>query len=233
MAVSIRKSPLNLRVFAGVWACAAMTCGHAASLLPKPTQQPIDVTAQFEEVDGKNKTIFLRKVRIAQGNMTLVADTGQANGTGVENAFDNSVWVFKGAVKVTMESGSLNSDEAQVTFTNKVLSKAVVTGRPATFQQKIPKSDKTATGHADSIDYDVSRGLVRLTRDAYLNNGQVEVHGESLKYDIARQVSSAEASDQDSQRVHFVITPPPPKAGAQSPPTPPASAAPSTAPPNP
>lgn len=190
---------------------AATSCAHAAGLLPKPTRQPIDVTAQFEEIDGKNKTIFLRKVRIAQGNMTLTADTGQANGTGVENAFDDSVWVFKGAVKVTMEGGSLNADEAQVTFLDKVLSKTVVTGRPATFQQKIPKSDKTATGHADSIDYDVAKGLVKLNRDAYLDNGQMEVHGETLKYDIARQVSSAEAADQDSQRVHFVITPPPPK----------------------
>jgi lipopolysaccharide transport protein LptA len=233
MATSIRKFRGLAQLFAGAWACAALTPGHAAGILPKATQQPIDVTAQFEEVDGKNKTIFLRKVRIAQGNMILTADTGQANGTGVENAFDNSVWVFKGAVKVTMESGSLTSDEAQVTFTNKVLSKAVVTGRPATFQQKIPKSEKTATGHADSIDYDVSKGLVRLTRDAYLNNGQVEVHGESLKYDIARQVSSAEAADQDSQRVHFVITPPPPKSSQPAPAPPPASAPPTQVPPNP
>jgi lipopolysaccharide transport protein LptA len=212
--------------------CAATCIGAlpvlGASLIPKTTQQPIDVTAQFEEVDAKNKTIFLRKVRIAQGSMVLTADQGQAKGTGVESAFDNSVWVFKGAVKVTLESGSMNSDEAQVTFTNKVLSKAVVFGQPATFQQKIPKSDKTATGHADSIDYDVSKGLVRLNRDAYLNNGQVEVHGESLKYDIARQVSSAEAADQNSQRVHFVITPPPPKS---SPPAAPAAAP--SAPPNP
>jgi lipopolysaccharide transport protein LptA len=230
MAASIRKSHPFARIFFGAALCAAASEGHAASVLPKPTQQPIDVTAQFEEVDGKNKTIFLRKVRIAQGNMILTADTGQANGTGVENAFDNSIWVFKGAVKVTLESGSMSSDEAQVTFANKVLSKAVVTGRPATFQQKIPKSDKTATGHADSIDYDVTKGLVRLTRDAYLNNGQVEVHGESLKYDIARQVSSAEAKDQDSQRVHFVITPPPPKSEAQAPPS---AAPPGPAPPNP
>jgi lipopolysaccharide transport protein LptA len=234
MAASIRNFRCLAQLLAGAWSCAAIGPSHAAGLLPKPTQQPIDVTAQFEEVDGKNKTIFLRKVRIAQGNMTLTADQGQANGTGVENAFDNSVWVFKGAVKVTMESGSLSSDEAQVTFTNKVLSKAVVTGRPATFQQKIPKSEKTATGHADSIDYDVSKGLVRLTRDAYLNNGQVEVHGEALKYDIARQVSSAEASDQDSQRVHFVITPPPPKSSAPPAATPPTvPAAPPPAAPNP
>ncbi len=227
MAASTRKFVRLAQACLCASALAAALAPRAAGILPKPTQQPIDVTAQFEEVDGKNKTIFLRKVRIAQGNMTLTADTGQANGTGVENAFDNSVWVFKGAVHVTMETGSMNSDEAQVTFTNKVLSKAVVTGRPATFQQKIPKSDKTATGHADSIDYDVSKGLVRLNRDAYLNNGQVEVHGESLKYDIARQVSSAEAADQDSERVHFVITPPPPKSGAAAPaPTVPGPAAP-------
>jgi lipopolysaccharide transport protein LptA len=237
MAASNRK--FRRLASACALACICAAPAHPAGLIPKPTQQPIDVTAQFEEVDAKNKTIFLRKVRIAQGDMILTADQGQAKGTGVESAFDNSVWVFKGTVKVTLEAGSLNSDEAQVTFTNKVLSKAVVTGQPATFQQKIPKSDKTATGHANSIDYDVSKGLVHLTRDAYLNNGQVEVHGESLKYDIARQVSSAEAADQDSQRVHFVITPPPPKSGpppASTPaPTPaaPAAAPPAAAPPNP
>jgi len=232
MAASTHNSRWLAALLAGA-SCAWLVSGHAAGILPRLTQQPIDFTAQFEEVDGKNKTIFARKVRIAQGNMTLTADTGQANGTAIESSFDNSVWVFKGSVKVTMESGSMNSDEATVTFANGVLSKASVTGRPATFQQKIPKSDKTATGHAANIDYDVSKGLVRLNRDAYLNNGQVEVHGESLKYDIARQVSSAEAADQDSQRVHFVITPPPPKSSQPAPAPPPASAPPTQVPPNP
>jgi len=181
----------------------------AAGAPPKAAQEPIDVQAQYEEVDGKNKSIFLRKVRIAQGNMTLTADQGQVNGTGVENAFDNSVWVFRGSVKVTLDQGVLNSDEARVTFANKVLSNAVVTGKPASFQQKIAKSDKIAHGHADTIDYDVTKGIIRLTKDAYLDNGQYEVHGESLKYDVAKQVSTAEAPEQGSQRVHIIITPPP------------------------
>jgi lipopolysaccharide export system protein LptA len=223
VAASIPK--LRLTVGAVALLCAPL--GLIAGVLPKPSQAPIDMTASSFETDRKNNTISVRKVHIVQGNMTLTADQGQVNGSSVENSFDNSVWVFKGSVKVTMEGGALNSDDAQVTFLNKVLSKAVVTGRPATFQQKIPKSDKTATGHADNIDYDVNKGLVRLTKDAYLNNGQVEAHGESLKYDIVRQVSTADAGEQDSQRVHFVITPPPPKS------PPPASAPPAQVPPNP
>jgi lipopolysaccharide export system protein LptA len=205
MAASIRNLCLaNLCLGVSLaWA------SHAAPAPPKATQEPIDVTAQYEEVDGKNKSILLRKVHIAQANMTLTADQGQVNGTGVENAFDNSVWVFRGSVKVTMDQGVLNSDEARVTFSNKVLSFAVATGKPATFQQKIAKSDKMAHGHADTIEYDVTKGIIHLTQDAFLDNGQYEVHGESLKYDVARQVSSAEAAEQGSQRVHIIITPPP------------------------
>jgi lipopolysaccharide transport protein LptA len=204
MAVSIRNlCQITLACVGLAWT------SHAAAAAPKTALEPIDVTAQYQEIDGKNKTIFLRKVRIAQGNMSLIADQGQVNGTGVESAFDNSVWVFKGSVKVTLDQGVLNSDEARVTFANKVLSYAVVTGKPATFQQKIAKSDKMAHGHADTIEYDVTKGIVHLTQDAFLDNGQYEVHGESLKYDVARQVSSAEASEQGSQRVHIIITPPP------------------------
>jgi lipopolysaccharide transport protein LptA len=209
MAASIRNLCLGL---AFTWA------SHAGAAPVKASQEPIDVTAQYEEIDGKNKSIFLRKVRIAQGNMTLTADQGQVNGTGVENAFDNSVWVFRGAVKVTMDQGVLISDEARVTFSNKVLSNAVVTGKPASFQQKIAKTDKMAHGHADSIEYDVTKGIIRLTKDAFLDNGQFEVHGESLKYDVARQVSSAEASEQGSQRVHIIITPPPKSPAKPAPP---------------
>jgi lipopolysaccharide transport protein LptA len=209
MAASIRKLCLGLAL---TWA------SHAVAAPIKASQEPIDVTAQYEEIDGKNKSILLRKVRIAQGNMTLTADQGQVNGTGVENAFDNSVWVFRGAVKVTMDQGVLNSDEARVTFSNKVLSNAVVTGKPASFQQKIAKTDKIAHGHADSIEYDVTKGIIRLTKDAFLDNGQVEVHGESLKYDVAKQVSSAEASEQGSQRVHIIITPPPKSSAPKTPP---------------
>jgi lipopolysaccharide export system protein LptA len=172
------------------------------------TQETIDFSAAPVDIDIKNRVVIAHKVKITQGNLTLTADQGQANGTGVQTAFDDSRWVFHGAVKITMDTGVLNSDDAQVTFVNKRLTRAVASGKPATFQQKIEKSDKTAVGHSDLIDYDVAKGIVHLTKNAWLSDGQNEFRGESLKYNMIAQTIAADAAEQNNQRVHIIITPP-------------------------
>ena len=202
MAESIR----NVLVFC-VLACAAFEgAGIASAATRAQPAQPIDFSAQNLEVDYKNSTMTFRKVRIAQGAVAITAEQGQANGTSID--FDDSLWVFRGLVKITMEQGTLNSDEAQVTFAKKTLSKAVANGRPASFEQRIAKSGKVAQGHADLIDYDVTKGIVHLTKNAWLTDGQNEIRGESLKYNVLAQVIIADAAEQGSQRVHIIITPP-------------------------
>ena len=98
--------------------------------------------------------------------------------------FDNSHWVFRGNVKINMEQGQLTSDEADLTFAKKLLAKAVVNGKPAAFEQRIAKTGKLAHGRADSIDYDVTKGVVHLSKNAWLSDGQNEIRGESLKYNV-------------------------------------------------
>jgi lipopolysaccharide export system protein LptA len=168
-------------------------------------QQAISLDAQSSELDYKNNNLIFRKVRIAQGNMAVTADQAQA--TGLD--FDNSHWVFRGNVKITMDQGQLNSDEAEITFVKKLLSKAVVNGKPASFEQRLAKTGKLAQGHADSIDYDVAKGVVHFAKNAWLTNGDSEIHGDSLRYNILAQNIVAEAAEQGSQRVHIIITPPP------------------------
>ena len=75
----------------------------------------------------------------------------------------------------------------------------------------LPKTGKVAHGHADTIDYDAHKGVVRLSNNAWLSDGQTEIRGESLKYDVLAQSIVAESSEQGSQRVHITITPPPSK----------------------
>jgi len=168
----------------------------------------ISLDAQSSELDLKSNNMFFRKVRIAQGPMSVTADQGQATQEALK--FQNSLWVFRGNVKITMENGLLTADEAQIDFVKKLLSKAVAYGKPAEFEQKIEKTGKVAHGHADTIDYDAAKGLVKLTKNAWLSDGQNEVHGESFVYNVLSQSIVANAADQGSQRVHIIITPPPP-----------------------
>jgi lipopolysaccharide export system protein LptA len=167
-------------------------------------QQAISLDAQSSELDYKNNNLIFRKVRIAQGNMSVSAEQAQA--TGLD--FENSRWVFHGSVKITMDQGQLTADEAEITFAKKLLAQAVVHGKPAAFEQRIVKTGKTAQGRADTIDYDVAKGVVRLSKNAWLSDGQNEIRGESLKYNVLAQNIVAESSEQGSQRVHIIITPP-------------------------
>jgi lipopolysaccharide transport protein LptA len=201
----------------------AVPAGGAAA---RVTQPPILLDAQSTEVDLRSNTAVFNKVRISQGNMMISADQGHATQTTALD-FDNNLWVFRGNVKITMDQGLLTADEAQITFVNKVLTRAVANGKPAEFQQVVAKTGKLAKGRAELVDYDVSSGVVRLSKDAYLSDGQNEIRGESLKYNVRAQSVAAEAAEQGSQRVHIIITPPPPKSAS------PKSAPPKSVPPAP
>ena len=188
----------------------AVQAGSAVAAVP-PAQQVITLDAQSSELDLRSNNALFHKVRISQGTMSVSADQGQAMRQASGLDFDNSVWIFRGNVKITMDQGQLTADDAQINFTKKLLAKALANGSPAEFQQRIAKTGKIARGHADTIDYDASKGIVRLLKNAWLSDEQNEIRGESLKYNLRAQSIVAEAAEQGSQRVHIIITPPPAK----------------------
>jgi lipopolysaccharide transport protein LptA len=168
-------------------------------------EQSILLEAQSFDLDYKNNNMIYHKVRIAQGAMSVTADQAQASGLNFETS---SHWVFHGNVKIAMEGGQLTSDEADVTFANKLLAKAVANGNPATFEQRIVKTGKVAHGRAETIDYDVTKNMVHLSKNAWVSDGDREIQGESLTYNVLTQTIRAESAEQGSQRVHIIITPP-------------------------
>jgi lipopolysaccharide transport protein LptA len=173
---------------------------------------PILLDAQSTSIDLKTNSAVFSKIRISQGAMSITADQGQASQQrSADLYFENNVWNFRGNVKVTIEQGQLFSDDAQITFVNSLLSKAVVNGKPASFEQTVAKTGKLAKGHAETIDYDAAKHLVRFSKNAYLNDGDHDILAQSVKYDILGQKVIAEEAEQNSQRVHITITPPPPK----------------------
>jgi lipopolysaccharide transport protein LptA len=197
MAASILRT---LSLFA-----LALPASYAPAQHVAQQAQSILLQAQSFEMDYKNNNMIYHKVRIAQGAMSVTADEAQATGLDFENS---SHWVFHGSVKIAMEGGQLSSDDADVTFAKKLLAKAIANGNPATFEQRIVKTGKVAHGRADTIDYDVTKGIVHLSKNAWVSDGDREIQGESLSYNVLTQTIRAESAEQGSQRVHIIITPP-------------------------
>jgi len=194
--------------------CALMAplaeANAAAAAVARDRQSPILLDSQSVSIDLKTNSAVFSKIRISQGTMAITADQGQASQQrSADMYFENNVWNFRGNVKVTMDQGELFSDDAQITFVNSLLSRAVVNGKPASFEQTVAKTGKLAKGSAETIDYDAAKHLVRFLTNAYLSNGDNEIRGQSLKYDVLAQKVIAEEAEQNSQRVRITITPPP------------------------
>ena len=200
MAASNAKFPISM----ALTLCAARVFGAAHPAASQP------ITLDAQSADYSNNNVVFRRVRISQGTLSISADLGQGQGAKDSSQlnFDDSLWQFRGNVKIIMDEGELTSDEAQINFAKQLLSKAVVNGKPASFEKHIAKTGKLAQGHADNIDYDVVKGIVRLTKNGWLTDGSYEVHGDSLKYNMITQTMAAEGSEQDSQRVHITVPPP-------------------------
>ena len=170
--------------------------------------QPITLDAQ--SFDGTANNVVFHKIRISQGAMSISADQGQSQGANSATRldFDNSLWTFRGNVRIIVEQGQLAADDAEINFANQLLAKAVVNGKPAVFDGRVEKTGKSVHGRADTIAYDATKGVVRFSKEAWLSYGDSEFRGESLKYDVVAQSVVAEGAEQGSHQVHIIIPPP-------------------------
>jgi lipopolysaccharide transport protein LptA len=195
---SVRRACLVLVLALGI---ACSVTAHGAG--PRQSDLPISLDAASSDFDYKNNTLRFRQVRIVQGTVQVEAE--EATATGLN--FENSRWEFRGNVRIHVEGGSLTSNEAEVTFVNNQIAKALITGTPATFEQKLKDTEDIAKGRAGRIEYDFTAGNVQLVEDAYLTDGRNDIHGQTLVYSIRDQRVLAEASAQGQERVRITINP--------------------------
>lgn len=184
---------------------AALTLAVAAPAVAQvPRIQPnapITVDARSSDFDYKKGTLVFKGVRISQGALAVEAE--QATATGLE--FDDSRWTFEGNVRITTEDGSMQANDARVQFAKNQISNALVTGGPASFEQK--RETGVARGRANRIEYDFGKGTVRLSEGAWLSDGKNEITGRTLVYSMRDRRVLATASEQNSERVRITINP--------------------------
>lgn len=156
-------------------ACAAIASAQERE------QLPIQVEARATDFDYSSGVFKFDAITITQGAVRITAERAVANGLDVKE----SSWEFSGTVRITMPDSALASDSARVRFAAGEIASALVTGAPASFQQQ--RKDERAEGHADRIDYDLKRGTVEFTGNAWLKDARTEVTGATLVYSTVTQ----------------------------------------------
>jgi lipopolysaccharide export system protein LptA len=171
------------------------------------------------EVDYRNNNAVLRDVIITQCDMRIEA--AEARVTGGLN-FDNSRWTVSGDVRISAEGGNLKSDKAVVSFRDKLISNATITGTPAMFEQ-VRADGTTSRGRAGTIDYETTSGTVSLSSNAWLSDGRNEITGQKLVYNIRSQSVQGQArpsaASGGNDRIRIVIQPQKPKDAAKDAPS--------------
>jgi lipopolysaccharide transport protein LptA len=173
-------------------------------LPPGNSEMPINLEAASSDFDYKKNSLVFRRVKITQGGLVVTAQ--QASATGLE--FENSEWRLQGDVRITVPGGNLSSNEARVLFRNNAIVRASIKGEPAAFEQRLRENDQVARGQAGSIDYNVQESTVRLTGNAWLSDGQNEIRGNTLVYDVGRERVQANPNEKDPGGVRITINPP-------------------------
>ena len=204
MAASFPDAARKLAVAAVLCGCVAGAVPAATPQLPRPAKdQPIELVAASSDFDYRNNTLLFRQVKVTQGPLQVEAQ--EATATGLN--FDNSDWTLAGQVRITLPDGKLTSSDAKVTFRDNQIARAEVRGSPAEFEQFVAETRQVAKGRANTIEYDVEAGTVRLAGDAWLTDGDNVIRGDTLVYDIAKQRVAANPGGTDPGGVHITINP--------------------------
>jgi len=104
---------------------------------------------------------------------------------------------------------NVRATEAVVTFNNSQLNNVTLRGQPAEFEHTADNTEAAITkGTAGRLIYDLERSTITLADDAWVAQGDNEIRGEEIVYDIVAQRIVA-GGDQNGDRVRITITPPP------------------------
>ncbi len=163
----------------------------------------VTLDAASSDVDYRSNTVVFRDIVISQGNVRVAA--AQARATGLD--FEASTWNFTGTVRIKVDGGALRSDEASVKFRANRVASARIRGAPAEFEQARSGSTDLARGRAETIEYDVTAGTVKLIGDAWLSDGRNEIRGQQLTYDVRGQRVQSGTRPGQTDRVQITIRP--------------------------
>jgi lipopolysaccharide transport protein LptA len=144
----------------------------------------IVLDARSMQAATRTNDAVLRDVVITQCDTRIEGSEARVSG-GLN--FESGQLIMTGDVRISAEGGHITSDKAVVSFRNRLVSQATLTGSPAQFEQTRDDGG-ISRGRAGTIDYQAASGTVSLSDDAWLTtDGKNQISARTLVYNIRTQ----------------------------------------------
>ena len=164
---------------------------------------PISLDADSSSFDRKSNSVTFNGLRITQGDFTIEADEAEASGLD----FEQSEWIFEGNVRIAIDSATIESSSAEVTFAAHELLVVQLHGDPAVFQDFSAAREEAIRGGASLLEFDSTERTLRMTDGAWLSEGPNEFRGCDLIYDIDEEKITSGSSECGEPVVITVLPP--------------------------
>jgi lipopolysaccharide transport protein LptA len=164
---------------------------------------PWTINSETMSFDGKTSTVIYTGLRFSQGNIFIEADEGRST----VNEKDSGFWSFAGNVIIDVNQGRIECQTAELSFSGNVLTKAVVTGAPATFRIQRSGADDITNASASKLLYDVQGGIIEFSGEARITESGNEISSSFLVYNINERRINADSSGTGDDRVRITYTP--------------------------
>ncbi|MDA9108812.1 hypothetical protein N9X63_06265 [Woeseiaceae bacterium] len=170
------------------------------------TKLPITIDAESTDYEGEESILTFNKLKLSQGNISIIADSGQAN----KLDFENSVWQFKGNVKIILNNGEINAASTYLEFKGHQIRVAKITG--SSEQQailKLYREEKLSItkATADRIDYDFDAAIIDFSGNVSIVEDGNQISSSYLVYNINKQTIQAQSKNQNNPKVKITYTP--------------------------
>jgi len=164
---------------------------------------PLQLDADFTDLDGKSSMIRFRGLRLTQGSLGITANEGRAT----KMDFEDSVWHFDGDVVIDVNDGHIESDSAEMQFSGYELRLATLVGSPATFRLIRPGSDEETYAEAGKLEYNLETGVIEFSEQAMITEGGNQIASNYLVYNIREQRINASSGGDGEPKVRITYTP--------------------------
>jgi lipopolysaccharide transport protein LptA len=182
-----------------------IAAGAVAATPPQGSSQgAIKFDADVVDSDLRNDSHVLGgNVHVTQGTNSI--DAERATATALQSP--RSRWTFDRDVHIQTVDADLKSNNATAAFVDGKIATAVAKGAPALFEQRRGPADKLVRGRAGVIDYDVVKGVIRLSDQVWFSYGGNEFRGNVVVYNIRDERVVVNPAGEEKGRVNITIKP--------------------------